>query len=409
MPRLTRSLALLLPLAALAADGDPVAASLDRTVAFLEQRLCSDPDDFVAANQLGDRLLRRSRWTGRLDDLRRAGEIAALSLKAMPARQNSGALLLRGHVELATHRFTAARDTARELTPLDPGKPAPSLLLSDALLALGDLDAAERACDEAADHDADPLSIASRRAWLAWARGDLAATARHLDTTLTLARTDASPETLAWALVQRGEYAFRRGEHDAAEKLYVEAQSLAPSHWSVIEHLAELRGAQGRDTEAVQLFEQVARTTDRPELWQALGDLHAFYKRPAEAKAAHDRALAGYRASLDRGEVLYVHHLAGFFSDSQEDAAQAVKFAQQDLTLRQTSAAWDALAWAQYRHGDFATALETSAKAVGLADSHVLYHIAMIRLSAGAIADGQAMLRRCAEVNPHFATFHIHR
>jgi len=52
--------------------GDPLRESLDAGIAFLDRRFAADPDDFVAANQLADRLLRRAAWTGSLDDLRSA-------------------------------------------------------------------------------------------------------------------------------------------------------------------------------------------------------------------------------------------------------------------------------------------------------------------------------------------------
>lgn len=392
-----------------AAD-DAGAAGLNRAIGFFEERLKRDPGDYIAANQFADRLLRRLARNGRIEDLRRADEITTLSLKAGPPKQNPGGLAARARVLSALHRFREAADLARQLETTDPGKPLSQQVLGDALLALGDPDGAERAYVEARKRGGQDAGTEYRAAGLAWQRGDIEAGARHLDAVVEFAKTD-SPEVRSWALVQRGELAFRRGRHESAEKDYVAALALAPDYWTAIEHLAELRGAQGRDAEAGQLFERAANVTGRPEMWQALGDLHAFYKRPAEAKAAHDKALAGYRASIDRGEVLYIHHLAGFFSDSREDSAQAVGFAQRDLKLRQTGAAWDALAWAQYRSGDFKAALESSAKALatGTADTHVIYHAAMIRMSAGAVRDGQALLRRCGEVNPHFSGFHIHR
>jgi 5-oxoprolinase (ATP-hydrolysing) len=125
--------------------------------------------------------------------------------------------------------------------------------------------------------------------------------------------------------VQLGELHSRRGDFATAEQHYGEALKLAPEHWSALEHLAEVRGALGGDDEATALFTKAAEKTDRPEIWQALGDWHLFQKRAEPAKLAHDLALAGYRASIDRGEVLYVHHLAGFYCDSQENAEEAVR------------------------------------------------------------------------------------
>jgi tetratricopeptide (TPR) repeat protein len=406
-----RHLLLCLSLTLAAAADDPIARSLEHAVATLETRVKNDPDDFIAANQLLDRCLRRYAWRGRLADLRRAEEIATLSLKAMPAAQNPTALAGRIQVRLAQHRLAEARDLAQELAPLMPGRTEPAQLLGDALLELGDLPGAERAWAPHLEEFTGSPGGELRLARLAWLKGAVATAHTHTANALEAARARTLPEPLVRTLLAAAELAFRTGDWPGAEAHLLAAQKLAPTHWAVLDRLAELRGAQGRDAEAIALFTQAAELSERPEVWQALGDFHLFQKRPAEAKAAHDRALTGYLASLDRGEVLYIHHLAGFYADAQEDATAAVKWARRDLELRPSPGAWDALAWALYRAGDLPAARAAADKALagGLADPHVLYHAAMIAMSAGEIAEGQRLLRRCAEVNPHFQAFHVHR
>ena len=211
--------------------------------------------------------------------------------------------------------------------------------------------------------------------------------------------------------MQIGELAFRSGDWEAAEASYQAALRAFPDWWSAREHLAELRGAQGRTDEALALYSEVVAQTPRPELLQAAGDLLVFVRRPDEARGWHDRARAAYLRAAGASPTLYAHHFAGFFSDSQEDAAEAVKWARLDLESRHSGYAWDTLAWALYKNGAAPAALDASKKALatGLADPHVLYHAAMIAISAGEIAGGQALLRRCAEVNPSFNAFHAHR
>lgn len=391
-----------------AAD-DAIATGLNRGIEFLETKLKNDPEDFTAANQLVDRLLRRLRWLGRLEDLRRADEVSTQSLKAITPELNPSGLAERIRVLSALHRFGEGADLARQLETLMPGKSLPPQLLGDALLELGDLDAAEHALAEALSRGQRSFTTQFSATRLAWQRGDLDGTGKHLDAVVELSGEE-SAEVRTWALIQRGEYAFRRGRHDDAERDYLAALALAPKHWNAQEHLAELRGCQGRYEEAATLFHEAATATNRPELWQALGDLHLFNRKPEAAKLAHDTARSAYRASLTRREVLYVHHLAAFFSDSEQDATRAVELAEQDLKLRKTAAAYDSLAWALYRRGDFSAAVATSEKALagGIRDSHILYHAGTIRLSAGEVAEGQRLLRRAAETNPHFAGFHMH-
>jgi tetratricopeptide (TPR) repeat protein len=404
------SLALILFSAAAFAD-DAVTQRLDRSVDFLEARIKSDPEDFIAANRLCDALLRRSRWTGQLDDWRRAARLAERSLKAVPEDLNPGGLAAAAQTAMAGHQFADACSLAKRLAAVMPGKPLPAQLLGDGLMEMGDLDGAAKAFEQLAEL-ADPgVGTESRLARLAWMRGKIDQAVDHYASALAIAREQNDPETLAWALVQNGEAAFRRGNFDDAEKLYAEALKKAPDYWAALEHMAELRGAQGKDEEAITLFTKAAESSGRPEIWQALGDFHLFQRRTEDAKTAHDRAIAGYQSSLDLGETLYVHHLAGFYSDSRENAEEAVKYARRDLEARQSGYAWDSLAWALSKSGDSAGALDAAHKAIatGLADPHVLQHAGLIFLGAGEVPEGQRLLKRCAEINPHFTGFHIHR
>jgi tetratricopeptide (TPR) repeat protein len=211
--------------------------------------------------------------------------------------------------------------------------------------------------------------------------------------------------------MQLGELAFRTGDWETAESRYQAALAALPGWWSAREHLAELRGAQGRTEEAFQIYGEVIAVTPRPELLQAVGDLHLFLGQKEEAKAWHARALAAYREATSRGSVAWYHHLSGFYCDSEPDPVAALDAARKDLELRHSSAAFDALAWAQYQNGNGsdAAATMTQALASGIKDAHILYHAGLIRMSAGQLAEGQAALRDAAAVNPHFQSFHVHR
>ncbi len=80
-----------------------------------------------------------------------------------------------------------------------------------------------------------------------------------------------------------------------------------------------LRAAQGRLDEAIALAEACATRTGRPELAQAAGDLLRRAGAAADARAWHERALAGYLESAGLGEVQYHHHLAEYYADVEGD------------------------------------------------------------------------------------------
>ena len=382
-------------------------------IAFLEAKVRSDPDDVIALNGLTTRYLDRLRQGGDDRDLVLAKQRAEQSLVALPAAMNIAGLVGQVRVDQAGHRFERARAAAQQLIQLTPAKSYPYFLLGDAALELGRYDEAEAAFATARRIEGKSPDTESRAARLALIRGQTAAARRHLSDALDIARrmTLPVPDLIAWCSVQLGQFRFGRGEWQAAESLYQAALDAVPDNLLALEHLAELRGAQGKTEIAAGLYRQVIERSRRPEFRQALGDLYTFAGRPADAAPWYDQALAGYLASVHAGHVHYFHHLAGFFSDSRPDSAQALHWAQQDITLRAGVYALDGLAWAQYQAGQFAAARTTIDKALatGIDDAHLLYHASMIHSLAGDVPGGAALLRRAVTANPRYNAFHAHR
>jgi tetratricopeptide (TPR) repeat protein len=159
------------------------------------------------------------------------------------------------------------------------------------------------------------------------------------------------------------------------------------------------------------LYEKAIARTPRPEFWQALGDVRAEMGKLADAATWHSQARDAYFEDAAKGNAHYFHHLAGFFSDTEQNPVEALKWARLDLELRHTAAAEDALAWALYRSGEFAQAAETAntVLARGTKDAHILAHAGMIFLAAGDAARGKELLGEAARINPRHTSFHVHR
>ncbi len=408
--------ALLCAAAALAPGEAPSELAKDPAFRFLQEKVRADPLDFIAQNKLAGKYLEHLRLSGDLRSLEAAARAAEASLKAAPPEFNAGGLSLRGRVEMAQHRFSAAGETALEWQEVQPGKTGAWLLLGDALLELGDYPGAEKAFAEVVRIDGlIMLSSQPRLARLDMIRGRLKEAGAGLDSAWWMAESardqPGGAEILAWCAVQRGELAFRQGQWELAEHWYQAANWALPGWYVVDDHFAELRAAQGRFDEAVAIYEKVIARVPRPELFQALGDVLVFAGRPEPAKPWFAKARELYTASFAKGELLYLHHGSGFFADSVSEPETAVAWARKDLEYRQSVHAWDALAWAEYKAGRVkeAAAAIDKALAPGVKDAHILYHGSMIRMSAGDLAGGKEALRQAVAVNPRYNTFHAHR
>ena len=384
---------------------------------FLEARIQRDPADVTALNRLTSLYLRRLRETGRLDNLEQAARTARQSLKAVSGETNPWGLAAQARVEFESHHFAEAREAARRLIQAAPDRADGFLILGDALLELGDLPGAQTAWEAMAQHlgdNGDHLELEARLARVDWLHGAVDAARERYSRALALARAadPPRPEVVVWCLVQRGQVAFGRGDWAGAEQDYTEAQNIAADNYAALEHLAELRAAQGRFAEAGTLYRQVIEQTGRPEFMQALGDMAVFAGKPAEAQEWHDKALRVYLESVNAGKTYFLHHLAGFYCDVKPDPAAALQWARRDLETRQSVFAYDVLAWALYQNAGWDAARDAARKALALGtrDAHLLYHAAMIFSRGGDLARGDALLRQVQEVNPHYLTsFHAHR
>ena len=385
---------------------------------FLEERIKRDAADITALNRLAAIYLQRLRETGRLAQLEPAERVARQSLGAVPGEANPAGLAAQARVEFESHRFAAACDNARQLCRVAPDRADGFLILGDALLELGDLSGAQAAWQEMAQrldkNSGDHLELETRLARLDWLRGDVDAAHNRYAHALALARAadPPRPEAIVWCLVQRGRLAFGRGDWDAAEQDYTDAQKLMTNQYAIIEHLAELRAAQGRYPEASTLYHQVIEQTGRPEFMQALGDVAVLAGNAAEGQEWHDQALRVYLESVHAGKTWFIHHLVGFYCDAEPDPAASLQWARRDLETRQSIFAYDALAWALYQNADWngARAAAQKALALGTRDAHLIYHAAMIFSRSGDLARGDMLLRQVREINPHyFNSFHAHR
>lgn len=351
-------------------------------------------------------LQRRAALTGALADEARARAATGEALQRLGRAPDL--VLLGADFDLRFHRLPEAQAALASLPP-GVGGPDVEALRADLALQQGDDARARRHCEQALRARRD-WSVLARLAELAARDGD----ATGADGLYAQAEDELTAKEMrayAWLELQRGRLALDRGRHPEAGQRYARADRAYSGDWRVAEHQAELLGAEGRFDEAAALYEQVLSRAPRPEIEQALGDLLALMGKSNAARAWHDRALRGYLASVQRGEVHYLHHLAGFYADVRQDGAQALRWAGEDAALRPGVSTLDALAWALYRAGRFAEALDTMRTALhgGVQDAHLCVHAAVVHRAAGQAQEGSRWLARAAELNPHYDAFHEHR
>ncbi|HKP12780.1 MAG TPA: tetratricopeptide repeat protein [Blastocatellia bacterium] len=387
-------------------DYEAELAAIEREIADLEPSATAADADSDKVTRLIYRRYQRASLSG---DLRELTAVEAAINAALPRlRRPADLYFVKASIALKLHRLADVENILAMNSDLRDSAPGRTLQ-ADVDFQRGRYEEAKQKLESLIRDDPTWDGLA-RMAHLKNKLGD-ADGAEQLYAEAEDELTAKEMRHYAWVELQRGLLDLTRGRYEQARARYERAERAYSGYWMVAEHRAELLAAQGRFDEAVSLYEQVIARLPRPEFQQALGELFLFMGEPEQAEPHLEAALAAYLESAGRGEVHYYHHLADFYADVRKDGREAVRWAREDLALRENVWTLAALGWALYRDGRLGEAVEAvaAALAAGVGDAHLLFKAAEIYKAAGKTGEGEMYGRKAAELNPHPRNFHVHR
>lgn len=248
------------------------------TVEGLAAYLESVPGDWRSWSGLGSLQLERARSTGSPEWYGRAEKSFRRSLQLQPDG-NPPALAGIAAVDAARHDFAAAEDGARAALAVNPLDATAQAILVDALTELGRYDEALAAADRL-DSTHPGLSSYTRLAYQEELRGHVA----EALSLLALAADDAAtPAQASFARYQEGLLALQSGDVARAERSYAAGAAAAPDDLSLLHLRARIAVADGRGTQAADLYRTLVQR--RPTA--------AFAVEAADVLAADTRERAG--------------------------------------------------------------------------------------------------------------------
>jgi tetratricopeptide (TPR) repeat protein len=377
----------------------------DRVVDQARRGVQRRPSDATALFRLGDAYIRKARETGDVDYFVRAEEALRRSLALAP--RHAGALRHLAYVRYSVHDFQEAARLATSAVEIDSGDGHAYGILGDAALETGDDERAEAAYRRMLERESD-LHAWARLAGLRSVRGDPAGAIEMLARAIEEGqRSGRPPETVAWAQWQLGSEHFTVGEIAAAEARYRESLSTYPGYHRALAGLAQVRAAQQRYQEAVELYQKALAVVPLPDYAAVLGDVYATMGDAGAARRQYDLVeYIGRLSTLSR--TLYNRELAYFYADHDRHLDRVLELARRELEVRHDVYAYDVLAWALYKTGRLSEAREAIEHAMerGTRDPRLFFHAGLIHLGLGATDTGRAYLERALATNPHFHPLH---
>lgn len=348
----------------------------------LQERLKRLPGDFRGWAQLASQYVDQARVTG--DPAYYSKAEGALATAARLNDRDDAVLTAQAALAAGRHEFTDAVRLAERAIAANPYGVAAYGVLADAKTQLGDLRGAQRAVDRMMDlHPGVPAF--TRASYAAELRGDLDKARKYLE----YAHNDAwTPADVAYARYYLGELALHSGDLKTAADWYGKALTAYPAYTPALAGQARAAALGGRLTEALGLYERVVERLPLPQYLIEQGETRIKAGQRADWTLLEAQrklfAAAGVRDDLTWAE----------FEADHGDPAKAVRHARAEYARNPNLVAADALAWALFKAGEPAEALEYAerATATGWRNPLLAYHRAVIERALG----------RSARVDPAF-------
>ena len=380
-------------------------ARANSDVAELEMALDTRPRDVERRVRLVYRLFHRASLTGSMADFEAAETAVRQNIKDCGPREDL--CLLKAHLDFRFHRLAEVKEDLR-MAPLLAGRFEGRTLLAEIDFQEGRYQESRAGFERLIEENRTWDNLARLAHWKGKMGDPGGADQLYLEAEGEL--TAKEMRSFAWLELQRGALAMTHGRYEHAAMHYGRADTAYPGYWHIDEHVAELYAAQGKFDDAVALLKSVIARAPKPELRQALGELYVFMGMPERAQPWFDDALAAYMESVGRGEVHYYHHLADFFADPREDPPEAVKWARKDIALRSNFSTQTALAWALFKTGEIAEALDfvKQALASGVQDAGIFRTASTLFEAVGEIGESNRYTSAADAINPRYSNFHMH-
>lgn len=377
----------------------PPTLALIRT---FEQRVEKAPHDYANLTVLGQLYCRHAKESDDLESYTKAGNALEHALKIRP--DYAAGKLYLAEVYSARHRFEEALRLATEVRNQNAGSNIAIAIVADCQIELGRYDDAKQSIDQLAAREVSPPVLA-RQARLSELTGETDQAIALIDEALkSLDELGALPNEVKWYLWRKGNLLLSRGRAEEAKQFFTRALAIDPQDDASNSGLAHAQHACGETDAAIKTIQIVIDEYEAPPAMALLGDYYRSLGNDDMAEQWYRKTEAKMREELIVAGDAHAREVALFFADHNRNLHEALSLAKLDMGQRQDLYAYDALAWCQYRVGEFEAAyanIQTALKQ-GTEDAKLFYHAALICDAVGRQADTEHWRKRMRETNPQF-------
>jgi tetratricopeptide (TPR) repeat protein len=340
--------------------------------------IAKQPAHYPYYNALAMAYARRARETADAAFYAKAEESLRKSFAISPA--NFEGLKVETWLQLGRHEFASALETATKMNKTAPDDVAVYGYLVDANVELGHYKEAIAAAQWMLDLREGNVPGLTRAAYLRELHGNLSGALELMQRAFdSLPRSET--EDRVWILAQMAHLELLSGELPKAETYATAALAAFPDYPYALTALAQVRSAQSRYPEAVDLMRKRYNAAPNPEILYALAEAQELAgQREGAAASFHEferQALAQSTLAENCNRELISYYL-----DHAGEPAKALEIARREVAVRQDIFTLDSYAWALAGNGDYEAAGTQLQKALAMnvKDPGILFHAGSIAL-----------------------------
>jgi tetratricopeptide (TPR) repeat protein len=316
------------------------------------------------------------------------------------APDNLDARRTRIWVLLGMHEFAAALAEAETLHKGAPDDLMTLAMMVDGRIELGRYAQAEEAAQWLLDLRPGNIPGLTRAAYLRELFGDIDGAIQLMEQAYSRTQNKETEER-AWLVTHLAHLYLAQNKPDLAAGFAEQALQIFPDYHYALSQLAFIRQAQGKPQEALTTRRNHVRVSPQPENMFQLG---AALSRTGHKEEAQKVFSDFEKAALAESNIAdnANRELVFYYADYANNSAAALKLAKAEAEKRKDVFTLDALAWAYYHNGQYATARKVidSSLAVGTVDSSVLYHAGLIAEAEGDLSAARNWLEKAITLAP---------
>ena len=319
----------------------------EAAVNFYEARLRRQPNDTDAGVQLAQVYLQLARDQG--TEARYIPKAEALLASLIEKDGESyHARVLQGQLLNVLHRFEDARDLAQGIIAEFPNESFSYGILIDALVELGEYEAAVAACDQMLALRPS-LPAYARAAYLRELHGDTAGAIEAM--TLAAQAGVAGQADRAWALFELGNLYLGQNQVDEASAIFEGILEEVPEFARAIGGLGHAAQVRGDLETAIRHFKNAHALEQRDEFLEHLADIYDELGDATQARAYTRQVFEGLDEARAMGEWVDMEY-ADLLADQDKRISKALRWAEKEYERRPGHLhALETYAWTLHKAG----------------------------------------------------------